>query len=142
MQRIQPRDIQERTFAFAVRVLKLVRALPRDAVSLLVRRQLARSGTSMGANVEEAPGSHSKADFARRMNIARAEARETNYWLHIIAETELIPRGRLTEITRESDELVRIRVTIVKSARMKPWRASSNSLFAIRYSRVRSCSWS
>jgi four helix bundle protein len=116
-ERTEPRDIQERTFAFAVRILKLVRALPRDATGALVSRQLARSGTSVGANVEEAQGSHSKADFARRMNIARAEAREANYWLRLIAETELIPRTRLAEILRESDELMRILVAIVKNTR-------------------------
>ena len=78
-ERTERPDIPERCFAFAVRTLKLVRALPRDVGGQVVARQLARSGTSVGANVEEAQAAHSKADFARRMNIARAEARENLY---------------------------------------------------------------
>ena len=59
-------DIHDRTFAFAVRILRLVRALPNDFAGRAVARQLARSGTSVGANVEEAQGGHSKAEFARK----------------------------------------------------------------------------
>ena len=112
-------DIQERTFAFAVRILKLVRALPRDTASTVVVRQRARCGTSIGANVEEAQGSHSRADFARRMNIARAEAREARYWLRLVTETGLLPKTRLSEILAESDELVRILTTIVLNTKRR-----------------------
>ena len=110
-------DIQKKSFEFAVRILRLVRALPRDLASQVVIRQLARSGTSIGANVEEAQGSQSRREFARRMNIARSEARETPYWLRLLAETELVPRPRLDAITREAEEIVRILVAIVKTAR-------------------------
>jgi hypothetical protein len=58
-------DIPARTFAFAARILRLVRALPRDVGGFVVARQLARSGTSVGANVEEAQAAHSRADFTR-----------------------------------------------------------------------------
>ena len=71
----------------------------------------------MGANVEEAQGSHSRADFARRMNIARGEAREAHYWLRLVAESELAPRERLAEIIAESDELVRVLTAIVKKTK-------------------------
>ncbi|MFQ5807352.1 MAG: four helix bundle protein [Phycisphaerae bacterium] len=111
------KDIQERTFRFAVRILKLVRSLPFDPAGSAVARQLARSGTGVGANIEEAQGSHSKKEFIRRMNIARSEARETLYWLRLVAETELLARDRLREITNEADELVRILTTIVKRSR-------------------------
>ena len=84
---------------------------------MAVGRQLARCGTSVGANVEEAQGSHSKREFIRRMNIARSEARETLYWLRLVAETELLARNRLPEITAEADELVRILTAIVKRSR-------------------------
>ena len=75
----QPRDIERRTFAFAARIVKLVNAIPRSVAGNTLGRQIVRSGTSVGANVEEAQGSQSKKDFTRRMNIARAEARETLY---------------------------------------------------------------
>ena len=111
--------IPERSFAFAVRVLKLVRALPRDVGGHVVARQLARSGTSVGANIEEAQAAQSKADFARRMNIARAEAKESLYWLRLLAESGMLPKPRLEDVIREADELVRILTSIVKTSREK-----------------------
>ena len=114
--RAQP-GIQERSFGFALRILKVVRALGRDAACQAIARQIARSGTSIGANVEEAQGAHSKVDFTRRMNIARAEALETRYWLKLIAAAGLLPKGRLAPLIQEADELVRILVAIVKKSR-------------------------
>jgi len=110
-------DIHDRTFALAVRILRLVRSLPNDMSGRTVARQLARSGTSVGANVEEAQGGHSKAEFARRMGIARSEARETLYWLRLIGATEMVAPERLAEIRREAEEIARILTAIVKKAR-------------------------
>jgi four helix bundle protein len=109
--------IQERAFALALRVLRVVRALPRDTASQIIGRQIARSGTSVGANVEEAQGAHSKAEFARRMNIARSEALETRYWLRLIVEGGMLPKRRLEPLVQEADEVVRTLVAIVKKAR-------------------------
>jgi len=111
------RDIEQRTFAFAVRVLKLVRVLPHTTAAGVVARQLARSGTSIGANVEEAQGSQSRAEFVRRMNIARAEARETSYWLRLLRETSDLKPERMAPIIQEAGELVSILTTIVKRSR-------------------------
>ena len=111
------RDIVERSFAFAVRTLKMVRAMPRDLAGSALAKQVVRSGTSIGANIEEAQGASSKKEFARRMNIARAEARETLYWLRLISVTGLLPQPRLREIITEADELVSILTTIVKRAK-------------------------
>jgi four helix bundle protein len=111
------RDIEDRTFHFAVRVLRLVAALPNDRVADVVGRQLGRCGASVGANVEEAQGSHSRAEFVRRMNIARSEAREALYWLRLLAESGYVKRERLRDIIAEADALVRILVTIVKRSR-------------------------
>jgi len=112
-----PEDLRERSFRFAARVLRLVQALPSNTVGFVVGRQLAKAGTSVGANIEEAHGSHSRAEFVRRMNIARGSARETLYWLRLIAELGLIERRRMEDILVESDELVRILVTVVKRLR-------------------------
>ena len=111
------RDIEQRTFAFAARVVKVVNAMPRSVAGGVIARQVMRAGTSVGANIEEAQGSQSRKDFARRMNIARAEAREALYWLRLVKETELIPGQRLEELIKEADELVRILTTIVKRTR-------------------------
>ncbi|MCK4341442.1 MAG: four helix bundle protein [Phycisphaerae bacterium] len=112
-----PFDIAERTFGFALRILKVVRALPHDVYGHVFAKQLIRSGTSVGANIEEAQGLHTRKDFARRMNIARTEARETLYWLRLIAEDGMLQRERLTDLISEADEIARILTTIVKNAR-------------------------
>ena len=92
----EPRDIKERTFEFAVRVVTLCRELDeKPGVSRTIANQLLRSGTSIGANVEEAHGSQSKPDFIAKMSIATKEARETNYWLRLLGTAELIPAEKL-----------------------------------------------
>jgi four helix bundle protein len=113
------RDIEERTRRFAVRTLRVVRSLPRDVPGLTLSRQLARSGTSIGANVEEAQGAHTRREFIRKMNVARAEAMETRYWLRLIVDAGLLPAARLDSLVAESDELIRILTSIVKRARQK-----------------------
>lgn len=111
-------DIKERTFEFATRVVRLCRALEESpGVSRTLANQLLRSGTSVGANVEEAHGSHSKPDFISKMSIATKEARETNYWLRLLAASDVVPVDKLTDITDESNQLVAILTTIVKRSR-------------------------
>ena len=112
------RDILERTFRFSVRVVKLCQALDQQpGVGRTLSRQLLRSGTSIGANVEEAQAGQSRADFLSKYSIACKEARETHYWLRLIAECEILPATRLGEITQECNELIAILTTIVKNTR-------------------------
>jgi four helix bundle protein len=108
-------DIKERTFRFSVRVLKLVRALPRDTGGQVVGRQLARCGTSVGANVEEAQGAESRRDFGHKIRIARKEARESLYWLRLVGATEMLSTPRLRQLTAEADEIVLILTAITRS---------------------------
>ncbi len=111
-------DIKERTFEFATRVVRLCRALEESpGISRTLANQLLRSGTSVGANVEEAHGSHSKPDFIAKMSIANKEARETNYWLRLLAAADVVPSDELTDITDESNQLIAILTTIVKRSR-------------------------
>ena len=112
-----PWNIQERAYEFGVRVLKLVRAMPRDIGGMVVGRQVARSGTSIGANAEEAKAAHSKKEFIQKMNIARKEARETFLWLRMIRDAELMTPSRLANLLRESEEFVKIFTAIVKKSR-------------------------
>lgn len=88
-----PQDICDRTFAFSLRILKLVNALPNTVAGRMIARQIVRSGTSIGANAEEARGSTTKKEYARKMSIALSEARETLYWLRLVAETGLLTKG-------------------------------------------------
>ena len=114
----EPRDIKERTFRFATRIVRLCRELegcpgaPRTLADLLLR-----SGTSIGANVEDAHGNHHKSDFIAKMAVATKEARETNYWLRLLAASELLPASELAVLTDESSQLIAILTTIVKRSR-------------------------
>jgi len=113
-----PQDIKERTFEFATRVVRLCRALEETpGASQTLANQLLRSGTSVGATVEEAHGTHSKPDFIAKMAIATQEARETNFWLRLLASAEVVPAATLADITDESQQLIAILTTIVKRSR-------------------------
>lgn len=112
--------IQERSFLFAVRIVKLCQFLEKqDRVSRTLAHQLLRSGTSVGANIEEAQAGQSKADFTAKMSIARKEARETHYWLRLLKESDLLSAAQLSEISQESDEIVRILTSIVKTSQTR-----------------------
>jgi four helix bundle protein len=91
--------------------------LETPGVSRVIANQLLRSGTSVGANVEEAHGSQSKADFIAKMSIATKEARETNDWLRLLSASVVAPIEKLARTTDESDQLVAILTTIVKRSR-------------------------
>ena len=113
-------DLPERTFEFAKRVVNLCRALDETpGVSRTLANQLLRSGTSIGANVEEGQASQSEADFLHKYSISCKEARETHYWLRLLSATDIIPEERLKELCTESDELVAILTTIVKKVKKK-----------------------
>jgi four helix bundle protein len=109
------KDICERTFQFSVRVVRLCRELKREpGVGWMFSKQLFRSGTSIGANVEEGQAAQSRADFASKYSIARKEARETRYWLRLLVATSTVPEDRLNDILRECDELIAILTSIIK----------------------------
>lgn len=113
------RDVEQRTFEFSLRIVRLCKALQKDRVGKILMNQVLRSGTSIGANVEEAQGAQSKADFIAKTSIARKEARETRYWLRIITESELQPREMMPPITQEAEEIMKIVSAIIVSARRK-----------------------
>ena len=112
------RDIQERGFSFACRIVKLYQFLAKQKGSgEVLGRQVLRSGTPIGANLEEAVAGQSKADFVSKCNIALKEARETYYWLRLLIKTEVVPANKLRGLADESNELVAILTTIVKKPR-------------------------
>jgi four helix bundle protein len=112
------RDIQERTFAFAVRIVRLCQHLDEQpGVARALAKQLLRVGTSIGANIEEAQAGQSRADFTSKCAIALKEARETLYWLRLLEATDVVAATRLAELKVEADELVRILTAIVTSSR-------------------------
>ncbi|MFH1826095.1 MAG: four helix bundle protein [bacterium] len=116
-------EIQERCLNFAVGILKFADKLPKTPSGSVLVRQLVRSGTSIGANMEEADGATSKKDFVNKVAIARKEARETHYWLRLIQRAELVPnesnKMELGKLIQEANELMRILSAIVNKAKAK-----------------------
>ena len=114
-----PTDIQQRTFEFAKRVVKLVDKLPRTLAATEIGRQMLRSGTSVGANVQEADAAESRSDFIHKLSIALKEARETRYWLALVDSTILSNNPEVQALIQESTELTKILFTIIANARKR-----------------------
>lgn len=112
-------DITERTIAYSVRVIKLFREIEKDSVGKIVGRQLLRSATSIGANVHEAQGGQSRADFIAKMSIAHKEAYETSYWLRLLTEAGIVEQNRLTALIDETRQLVKILSAILITSKKK-----------------------
>lgn len=112
-------DIKERTFNFGVRVVKLSVHLPNSKASNVLGNQVLRSGTSVGANVEEATAAFSTEDYIFKMNTALKEARETHYWLRMIRATELVKPARLEDIINEAEEIKKVLGSIVSKVKKK-----------------------
>ena len=111
-------DIQTRSFEFAVRIVRMCAELDKAAgVSRTLSNQVLRSGTSVGANIEEAQAGQSKADFISKMSIACKEARETLYWIKLLAATDTLATEQLEPLKNEANEIVAILTTIVKHSR-------------------------
>src|SRR5579863_719551 len=109
-----PVDIAQRTFAFAVRVVKLCEFLGENpGVGRVLMPQILRAGTSVVANVEEAQAGQSRADFVSKMAIALKEARETRVRLRILAAASVIANSKITPLIQEADELNRILGAII-----------------------------
>jgi len=114
----QTRDIEERTFQFGVRIIKLCQFLERKSwVNTTPGKQLLRCGASIGSNVEEAQAAESRADFVSKNSLSLKEARETHYWLRLLAAAEVVPRSRLQPMLDESLELKLILGAIIISAK-------------------------
>ncbi len=111
--------IVERSYRFALRIIKLVNSLPKNRTSDIIGRQLLKSGTSIGANIEEAQSGYSKNDFTNKMSIAQKEARETNYWLRLLRDSNQIKKDLITDILIESEELSKMLYSIVKTSKEK-----------------------
>ncbi len=112
-------DLGERLLNFAVRIIKLVEALPNTIAGKRIGDQLLRSGTSPGANYEEAQGAESHADFTHKLQIALKEIRETSFWLRVIHRAELLPQHRLVELIDESEQLKKILSKAVATSKGK-----------------------
>ncbi len=118
METKKPRDIKERTFQFALEIVRLCQHMEnKSGIWRVLGKQLLRSGTSIGANVEEAQAGQSKADFTSKYAIALKEARETIYWLRLLKESGALKNDSVEILIEEADELSRIIGSIVVNAK-------------------------
>ncbi|MBD6620790.1 four helix bundle protein [Komarekiella sp. 'clone 1'] len=108
-------NIADRTKAFAVRIIKACSFLDeKPGVCRTLSKQLLRSGTSIGANVHESRSAQSDKDFLHKMEIALKEARETEYWLEILIESEVVEKSKFSPLLQEADEIVKILVASIR----------------------------
>jgi four helix bundle protein len=109
--------IQDKSYLFALKIIKTFRYLSQEKREFVLSKQLLRSGTSIGANVEEAIGGQSKRDFLSKISIAYKEARETHYWIRLLTDSDYLEKELSKDLIDDLDELLRIIGSIQKTTR-------------------------
>ena len=116
---IVSKTIEERSFGFAVRIVKLKDYLIEEKKEFDISRQILRSGTSRGANVSEAQQAQSQADFLTKMNIALKEANETKFWLRLLRDCKYISDELAESLLLDCYRIIKILATIVGKVKLK-----------------------
>ncbi|MGA2983439.1 MAG: four helix bundle protein [Terriglobia bacterium] len=111
--------IQSKSYAFALRIVRLYQHLCVEKKGFVLSKQVLRCGTGIGANVEEAIGGQSRADFVSKMSVAYKEARETSYWLRLLKDTDYLTPSQFNNIHADAEELCRIIASIQKTTKTK-----------------------
>ncbi|MFQ5605249.1 MAG: four helix bundle protein [bacterium] len=109
--------VRDKSYDFALRVIKLYKYLVEEKKGYVLSKQILRSGTSVGANVEEAIGGQSRRDFAAKISIAYKEARETHYWLRLLLDSHFLDKDPARSLLRDCEELVKILGSIQKTTK-------------------------
>ncbi len=109
------KDLEKRTRRFAVQIIRLSVTLPKSPESIVVRNQITKSGTSVGANYREANRARSRADFKNKIKICESEASETQYWLEVIVEAAWLSWEKVEAEYNECSELLAIFTSIGKT---------------------------
>jgi four helix bundle protein len=108
--------IVSKSYAFAVRCVKLYKFLCEEKHDYIIGKQLMRSGTSIGANVKEGIRGYSKAEFSMKMGIALKEASETEFWIELLRDTEYITKSQAESMLHDCQELIKLLMSIIKTA--------------------------
>ena len=111
--------IQTKSYDFALKIVKLHRSLVENKKEFVLSKQLLRSGTSIGANIEEAIGGQSEKDFYAKLTISYKEARETKYWIRLLKDSEYLDKEIANEFLNNVEELLRIIGSIQKTLKNK-----------------------
>ena len=109
--------LEEKSFQFAIRIVKLNRYLMEEKKEFVLSKQILRAGTSIGANIAEAQFAQSKPDFASKMHISLKEANETRYWLRLLKATDIIESSLLDTIISDCDELINMLVATCRTSK-------------------------
>jgi len=109
--------VMDKSKAFAIRVIKLYKYLCENKNEFIISKQLLRSATSIGANIKEAQCGQSKKDFIAKMYIAYKEANETEYWLELLHESDILEDNLFDSLYEDNHELIKILASITKSVR-------------------------
>ena len=111
--------VQQKSFSFAIRIVNLYKYLVSEKKEFVLSKQLLKSGTSIGANVEESIGGQSEKDFLSKLSISYKEARETIYWLKLLKETEYISKNEFESMYNEAEEICKILAKIIITLKSK-----------------------
>jgi four helix bundle protein len=114
---MNPEEMKARTRAFALRIIQLAESLPETSTAKVIRNQLLRCGSSVGANYRAACRARSKPDFAAKMGIVEEEADETVYWIELLIDADIVQLTRVKDLLKEADEIIAITVSSIKSAK-------------------------
>jgi len=109
--------VHTKSYAFALRVIKLFKFLTTEQKEFVLSKQILRSGTSIGALVKESEHAQSKADFINKMNIALKEANESEYWLMLMKDSEYINENSFNSLHSDVSELIKLLASIVKTSK-------------------------
>ena len=110
-------DFQKRTFDYALRIVRLVDALPKSETSRILGKQLLRSGTSVGANSRAARRSRARAEFISKPGIVEEEADESLFWIELLTAAGKISANKVESLLKETNEILAIAVASIKTAR-------------------------
>ena len=109
--------VVSKSFAFSVSIVRMYQSLIADKKEFVLSKQLLRSGTSIGANIEEAVGGISKKEFTAKMSIAYKEARETSYWLRLLHATDYLTNEHYKVLRENCEEILKILFSIINTSR-------------------------
>lgn len=109
--------IRNKSYSFSLKIIKIYQDLTKEKKEFIISKQLIRSGTSIGANIEEAIGGQSKNDFISKMSISYKEARETLYWLHILKDSNFLNKHQSDTLINDCEELLKILGSIVRTSK-------------------------
>lgn len=115
--RVPRSELEKRTKQFALRVIKLADALPGNALGRVIKSQLLRSGTSVGANYRAARRAKSTADFIHKMGTVEEETDESRYWMELMVEAGLMKEKRIADLYQEADQILAMVVASIKTAK-------------------------